>query len=179
MDKGPPPIVFTVGSTVHTIARAFFQQSAACAKAIRRRAVFVVGKGNLHCLSSLPSDMLAVEYAPFSELFPRAAAVVHHGGIGTTGAAMRSGRPMLVVPFSWDQPDNAERVRRLGIARTIPKRCFTAKTAVAALRRLLDDPAYSRQSAGVAHRMEQEDGVSAACDAIEALLDKSTLHLNE
>ena len=123
--------------------------------------------------------MPAVEYAPFSELFPRAAVVIHHGGIGTTGAAMRSGRPMLVVPFSWDQPDNAERVRRLGIARAIPKRRFTAKTAAAALRRLLDDRAYSRRAAEVAHQMEQEDGVGAACDAIEALLNKSTSHLNK
>jgi UDP:flavonoid glycosyltransferase YjiC (YdhE family) len=86
---------------------------------------------------------------------------------------------MLVVPFSWDQPDNAERVRRLGIARTIPKRRFTAKTAAAALRRLLDDRAYSRQAAAVAHQMEQEDGVSVACDAIEALLIKSSSHLNK
>ena len=85
---------------------------------------------------------------------------------------------MLVVPFSWDQPDNAERVRRLGIARTIPKRRFTAKTAAASLRRLLDDPAYSQRADEVAHQMAQEDGVSAASDALEALLNKSTSHVN-
>ena len=69
--------------------------------------------------------MTACDYAPFSELFPRAAAIVHHGGIGTTGLAMRSGRPMLVMPCAWDQPDNAERVARLGIARIISRRHYT------------------------------------------------------
>ncbi|MCH7688865.1 MAG: glycosyltransferase, partial [Planctomycetes bacterium] len=115
-------------------------------------------------------------YAPFNELFPRAAAIVHHGGVGTTGLAMRSGRPMLVVPFAWDQSDNAERVNRLGIARTIPKRRYTPDRAVAALRRLLDDPAYSQRALKVGEQMRQEHGVSAACDALENLLRK---HLKE
>ena len=57
---------------------------------------------------------------------------------------MRSGRPMLVMPCTWDQPDNAERVARLGISRTIPRRCYTAARVAAELRRLLDDPAYER-----------------------------------
>ena len=72
-------------------------------------------------LPELPEGVVAFDYAPFSLLFPRAAAIVHHGGIGTTGQAMRSGRPSLVMPCAWDQPDNAERAARLGIARTIAR----------------------------------------------------------
>ena len=60
-------------------------------------------------MPELPKGVVAFDYAPFSLLFPRAAAIVHHGGIGTTGQAMRSGRPSLVMPCAWDQPDNAER----------------------------------------------------------------------
>ncbi len=115
--------------------------------------------------------MAAFDYAPFSELFPRAAAIVHHGGIGTTGLAMRSGRPMLVMPCAWDQPDNAERAARLGVARTIPRRRYTAARAAAELRRLLDDPAYARRASEVGEQVRQEDGVRVACDALSEVLE--------
>ncbi|MBI1312655.1 glycosyltransferase [bacterium] len=170
LNNGPPPIVFTLGSAVCANAGAFYEHSITCARSLQQRAVFVVGKGQLQRIPPLPADMSGVEYAPFSELFPRAAAIVHHGGIGTTGLAMRSGRPMLVVPFAWDQPDNAERVKRLGIARSIPKHHYTARTAARELAKLLDDQAYAERASIVAERVGQEHGVSAACDALEDLL---------
>ena len=114
--------------------------------------------------------MAAFDYAPFSELFPRAAVIVHAGGIGTTGLAMRAGRPTLVVPYSHDQPDNAERLARLGVARTVFPRRYTAARAAAELRHLLDSPAYSVRASEIARQLRQEDGVRAACDALEALL---------
>jgi UDP:flavonoid glycosyltransferase YjiC (YdhE family) len=114
--------------------------------------------------------VVAFDYAPFSELFPRAAAIVHPGGIGTTGLAMQSGRPMLVVPFAHDQPDNAARVTRLGIARTLPRHRYSASRVEAELRRLLDDPEYARRAAAVGAQLRQEDGVRTACDALEDLL---------
>jgi len=110
------------------------------------------------------------EYAPYAALFPRAAAVVHQGGIGTTAEAMRAGRPMLVMPYAHDQPDNAARVCRLGVARVIPRHRFTAARATAELQTLLADPAYARRAAEVGERVRKEDGVGAACDALEALL---------
>ena len=174
LDEGPPPIVFTLGSIVSMNAGAFYEHSAASASMIGRRAVLVYGEGNRERLPSLTAEMIAVEYAPFSQLFPRAAAIVHHGGVGTTGIAMRSGRPMLVVPFAWDQPDNADRVSRMGIARTIPKRRYTPKRAAAALRRLLDDPTYSQRASQVAKQMQEEQGVGTACDALERLLRQHT-----
>ncbi len=114
--------------------------------------------------------MVACDYAPFSGLFPRAAAIVHPGGIGTTGLAMRSGRPMLVAPFAHDHPDNAERVARLGIARTVPRHSYTSARAAAELRRLLDNPAYSQRALAVGEQVRQEDGVQVACDALEGLV---------
>ena len=84
-------------------------------KALGRRAVLLVGTELKNSLPDpLPAGVAAFDYAPFSELFPRAAAIVHQGGVGTTAQAMRAGRPMLVVPFSHDQPDNAERVEQAG-----------------------------------------------------------------
>ena len=170
LDEGPPPIVFTLGSAVSMNAGSFYNNSVACAKLMNQRAVLIVGKNNRNLLPSLPTEVMAVQYAPFAELFPRAAAVVHHGGVGTTGLAMRSGRPMLVVPQAWDQPDNGERVARLGIARTLSKGRYTPHRAVAELRRLLENPTYSQRAAEVAAQIRQENGVETACDALEALL---------
>jgi UDP:flavonoid glycosyltransferase YjiC (YdhE family) len=118
----------------------------------------------------LPEGVVAANYAPFSELFPRAAVIVHHGGIGTTGLAMRSGRPMLVMPCAWDQPDNAERAARLGIARTIPRHRYAPARVAAELHRLLNDPTYTRRAAEVGVQVRQEDGARVACDALSGLL---------
>jgi len=170
LDDGPPPIVFTLGSAVSRDAGSFYEESADCVKRLGRRAVFVVGHGNLEKLPALGGEGMGVEYAPFNELFNSAAAVVHHGGAGTTGLAMRAGRPMLVVPVAWDQPDNAARVARLGVGRTIPKRRYTAAWAAKELRRLLDHPSYSERALEIAERLRQEDGVATACDALEEVL---------
>jgi len=114
--------------------------------------------------------MAAFDYAPFSELFPRTAAIVHAGGIGTTGLAMRSGRPMLVVPHSHDQPDNAARVSRLGIARTIPPRRYTPTRVATELQKLLGEPAYTQRALEISGQIRQEDGVQTACDALDRFL---------
>jgi UDP:flavonoid glycosyltransferase YjiC (YdhE family) len=168
LDAGPPPLVFTLGISAAAVAGRFFEESIAAARALGRRAVIV---GNLFNTvpASLPEGVIACEYVPYSPLFRLAAAVVHAGGIGSTGLAMRAGRPMLVVPFAHDQPDNAERLSRLGIARTIPGRRYTSARAMAELRQLLESPAYARRAAEVGDRIRGEDGVSSACDALEQM----------
>ncbi len=170
LEDGPPPVVFTLGASAAVVAGPFYEQSVAAMRRLGGRAVFVTGKGPAHLVGPLPAGTMAVRYAPFSLLFPRAAAIVHHGGIGTTGLAMRSGRPMLVVPFSHDNPDNAERVRRLGIARTVSRERCSAASLAAELRRLLEGPTYARRAAEVGARVGREDGVGAACEALAGLL---------
>jgi UDP:flavonoid glycosyltransferase YjiC (YdhE family) len=80
---------------------------------------------------------------------------------------------MLVMPYAHDQPDNAERVRRLGIARTISRSRYTPDRAAAELLELLDNPTYAQRAAEVGRQIQQEDGVRAACDALEGLLQNS------
>jgi UDP:flavonoid glycosyltransferase YjiC (YdhE family) len=170
LDDGPPPIVFTLGSAAVLDAGQFYVESAAAARMLGRRAILLTGSGGQNCPSPLPPGVAVCEYAPFSELFPRAAAIVHHGGIGTTTQALRAGRPMLVMPYSYDQPDNAERVARLGVARTISRGRYTASHAAAELDRLLTNSAYAERAAVVGARVGAEDGVTIACDALEAAL---------
>ncbi len=175
LDAGPPPVVFTLGSSAVADAGRFYDYSVTAAKLLGRRAVLLVGKEPRNRPASLPDGVVAFDYAPFSELFPRAAAIVHQGGVGTTGQAMRSGRPMLVMPYAHDQPDNAERMIRLGIARKISRHRYNPTRAAAELRRMLDDPSYMRRAAEVGEQTRQEHGVRAACDALETLLQTSAL----
>jgi rhamnosyltransferase subunit B len=170
LDAGPSPIVFTLGSSAVLDAGPFFEHSAAAAKLLGRRAVLIVGKETGNRPASIPDGVVAFDYVPFSKLFPRAAAIVHAGGIGTTGLAMRFGRPMLVMPCAHDQFDNAARVTRLGIARTISRRRYSPTRVAVELRHLLDNPEYSQRASGIGERIGREDGVQAACDALEELL---------
>lgn len=173
LEAGPPPLVFTLGTSAVLSAGDFYEHSVEAARRLDRRAVLLVGKNqarNLPPGRALPPGVVAFAYAPHSELFPRAAAIIHQGGIGTTGQALRAGRPQLVVPFAHDQPDNADRVVRLGVGRTVSRRGYTATRAVKELRRLLDDPRYAAKTADVGAIVRAEDGVGAACEAIEERL---------
>jgi rhamnosyltransferase subunit B len=171
LEAGPPPIVFTLGSSAVHVAEGFYLESAEAARRLGRRAVLLVGPEGWNRLPEpLPEGVFATAYAPHSELFPRAAAIVHQGGIGTTGQALRSGRPALVVPFSHDQPDNAFRVTRLGTARTLERDRYRAPAVAPELRALLEDSRYADRAAEIGQRFRSEDGVGAACDALEELL---------
>ncbi|WP_135468912.1 glycosyltransferase [Crenalkalicoccus roseus] len=166
---GPPPIVFTLGSAAFHRAGAFWRESLEAARRLGRRALLLTGRAEGGFRPGpLPGWALAVGYAPHAEIFPRAAAIVHQGGIGTTGQAMRAGRPMLVVPFANDQPDNANRLRRLGIAAVLPEGRYTASAAATALSALLRDAQAAARARAVAEAVRAEDGVGAACDAVEA-----------
>ena len=172
LDAGPPPIVFTLGSSAFWVARDFYRDSMTAAEALGRRAVLLIGhQPNLPV--SLPDTIAAFEYAPFSEVLPRACAVVHQGGVGTTGQAMRSGKPVLIVPHAHDQFDNAARVGRLGCGRSLPRPRYDADSATRELGKLLDDPSYAEAAKKVGDLVSQEDGTRVAADEIETVLRAS------
>jgi UDP:flavonoid glycosyltransferase YjiC (YdhE family) len=169
--NGPPPVVFTLGSSAVHDAGTFYEQSAEAVRRVGCRAVLLVGNDPRNqAKSSLPETMFVAEYAPYSELFPRAAATVHQGGAGTTAQALASGRPMIVVPWSHDQPDHAQRVVKLGVARTIPRHKYRADRLATELRALLRGASYSEAAARTAVMLTTENGVKAACDGLEAAL---------
>ena len=173
LSAGPAPVVFTLGSAAVQAAGNFFVESAKAARLLRQRAVLLVGKDMPRPPTELlSSDIAAFDYAPFSQLFPRAAAIVHQGGIGTTAQAMRSGHPALVMPLSHDQFDNAVRAKRLGTTRIIGRQRYSSQKVTAELEQLLREPRYARRAADVGRVIQAEDGAGAACDAIEAFLQK-------
>ncbi len=168
LDTGDPPIVFTLGSAAVLDAGNFYQESIQAAKQLNRRAVLLIG--NNPPVETRSADMLAVNYAPYSQVFPRACAIVHQGGIGTTAQALRAGRPTLIMPYSHDQPDNAARVRRLGTSRTIHRKHYSAARVAKELSELLGNPRYAAKAAAIGRIVQTEDGVGVACDAIEKQL---------
>jgi rhamnosyltransferase subunit B len=170
LEGGDPPIVFTLGSSAVFLADDFWQVSIEAATRLNRRALLLAGEQAAALRASLPPSMLAVDYAPHSAVMPRGAVTVHQGGIGTTGQALRAGRPMLVVPFGQDQPDNARRCTRLGLARTILRGRYTVDRVVRELRALLTDPTYARHASDTAAIVTAEQGTTTACDTIEAQL---------
>ena len=168
---GPPPLVFTLGSAAVMAAGDFYEQSAQAVELLGERAVLLIGNDPHNRPSRALSDKICVAtYAPFSKIFPRAAAIIHQGGVGTTAQALKAGRPMLVMPYSHDQPDNARRVSNLGVAEVIRRKDYTAEAAAKKIRGLLDTKSYSQRAAEIAHEVAQEDGVTTACDALEKLV---------
>lgn len=173
LDAGDPPIVFTLGSSAVLDAGDFFAQSARAARQLGRRALLLIGRDPRNRpAGSLPPEILAVEYAPHGAVFRRAAAVVHQGGIGTTGQALRAGVPMLFHPYGFDQPDNAARVVRLGIARSIPRGQYRADRVARALRGLLGDATLLQRAEAIGRQVDAEEGVATACDLIEGWLGR-------
>ncbi len=171
LDAGEPPVVFTLGSSAVGVTGPFYRESAAAAERLGVRAILLVGKNPANRPPEpLSKDILLVESAPHAKLFLRASAIVHQGGAGTLGQALCSGRPMLVVPFAHDQPDNADRAARLGVARVLDPRLYTADRAAAEIDRLLRSPGYRETSEAVGREARSEDGVGKACEAIECLL---------
>jgi rhamnosyltransferase subunit B len=166
LDAGEPPIIFTLGSSAFWIAKDFYRESINAALALGRRALLLIGHER-NRPASLPEGVAAFEYAPFGEVLPRAVAIVHQGGVGTTGQTLRAGRPQIVVPFSHDQFDNGARVARLGAGRVLPRSAYNTRTATRELQRLLSDESYAERAREIGKIVQSEDGARTACDLIE------------
>jgi UDP:flavonoid glycosyltransferase YjiC (YdhE family) len=167
--EGEPPVVFTLGSAAVLDAGSFYEESARAALAANVRAVLLVGSDDRNLPTKRDASLCIARYAPYSKLFPRASLIVHQGGVGTTAQSMQAGKPMLVMPYSHDQPDNARRVRRLGIAGVIRREDYTAQRAARCIRRMLEHPRFAARAAQIGVQVRQENGLMRACNALEAL----------
>jgi hypothetical protein len=137
LETGTAPVVFTLGTSAVLDPGRFYEESARAVRRIGCRAVFL---GASHsALANQAKDLLTLPYTQHDRVFRVACAIVHSGGIGTTASALRSGRPALVVPWGYDQPDNAARLTRMGVARTVGRKRYTARLAAQELERLLGD----------------------------------------
>jgi len=161
---GQPPLVFTHG-TGNTQAAAYFRAACAAATRLGRRAVLLTPHRE-QVPADLPPAMLWWDYVPLRALLPHAAALVHHGGIGTTAEALRAGTPQLVVPLAHDQFDNGARVTALGVGASLPAARLNERRLVRALGGLLAAPGLDARTRAVAGRFQPGAGIDRLCDVL-------------
>jgi len=165
LESGPPPVAFTPGSA-HVFAHDFFATAAAACVRMGRRGLLLT-RFPEQVPATLPPGVRHVEFAPFRWLLGRTAALVHHGGIGSASQALAAGVPQLIMPMGFDQFDNAARVERLGVGRSLPPRRFRTMEVAGTLRDLLDDDAVGARCREIATRLAGHDALAACCDEIE------------
>jgi rhamnosyltransferase subunit B len=161
---GPPPIVFTPGTAVAD-PDAFLRAAVETCTALGRRGLLLTRFG---ATSDLPSGVHRAPFAPLTAILTRCAALVHHGGIGTTAAGLAGGVPQVIMPMSHDQPDNAQRVKNLGVGDWLLPKRFTSANLTPILERLLGSTQVAARCRDFAARCQAVDGLGQACDVVEA-----------
>jgi rhamnosyltransferase subunit B len=172
LNAGDPPIAFTAGTAmVH--GKEFFATSIAAAKQIGRRAILLTRHPE-QLPASLPGGVFHADYAPFGEFLPRCALLVHHGGVGTTGQALKAGIPHLIHPLAHDQFDNANRLKRLGVGDSLKPSKYTVDSAAQMLNHLLTDSSVRDAVQKAKSRFDGLHPLEETCDEIEAVMAQKT-----
>ncbi len=170
IDRGEAPIVFALGSSAVNVAEDFYVISAAIARALKRRAVLVCGAHDDQVKDIEPGgDLFIIDYVAYDKLFPHACVIVHQGGIGTLAQSLCAQRPILVVPFGFDQFDNGERIEKLGIGKCLSRNSYTLKTAIPIIEDNLSQTHYRERAEALGKIIKLEDGAANAGDIIERL----------
>lgn len=174
LEGDTPTIAITAGSIAPGVASTFapfYRTSISAIRAVGARAL-VIGTTLDHLTSPHESDVLAVPFAPYSHVFPHCAAVIHHGGIGTTAQCLRYGVPSLVVPWGVDQFYTGGRLIHLKAGTMLLSRRYTVERATHTLRSLLEEPRYRQSTQSLATKLAHEDGVTALCNTLETVLPR-------
>ena len=165
LNGGTAPVVFTPGSAnIH--GKEFFAAAAGACERLNRRGVLLTEFPE-QIPAKLPAGVVHFRYVPLDLLLPRAAAFVHHGGIGSTSQALAAGVPQVVMPLAHDQFDNAARVEKLGVGSSIGVKQFTAARLARSLDSLLASERVAAACHEVAGRFAVRDGLSRAALAVE------------
>lgn len=167
LGEGSPPIVFTPGSANLHGSDFFLEAIDACTRLGRRGILLTRHPEQLP--AQMPASVRHFDYVPFGRLLPRAAALVHHGGIGTLSQALAAGVPHLVRPLAHDQFDNAARLSELGVGAELLPRRFRGPAVAAALSRLLESPDVKARCRELADRIRGADPLEETCQLIEQL----------
>lgn len=170
LSEGDAPLVFTPGSG-NKLAADFFAAAVEACRLLGRRGM-LLSRFREQIPAGLPDAVRHFDYVPFGRLLPRAAALIHHGGIGTTSQGLRAGVPQLIMPLAHDQPDNAARLRRLGVGDSLPPARFRGPAVAEVLGRLLGSAEVRQACAVAAARFTDADPFGPNCDAIGALIEK-------
>ena len=167
LNAGAAPVIFTPGSAGSTMHR-FFRESVEAAQRLGLRAMLVTNYPE-QIPPNLPADIRVFGYLPFSQVLPRAALLVHHGGIGTLAQGIKAGIPHLVVPNGYDQFDSGWRIEKMGLGSSIPQTRYRARRVARTIRAILGDGNGAERRKEYASRIDGELAIARACDLIESL----------
>jgi UDP:flavonoid glycosyltransferase YjiC (YdhE family) len=162
---GPPPLVFTPGSS-NRHGKAFFRAAADACRRLGRRGMLLT-RFPEQIPSILPPGVVHFLYVPFGRLLGRSAATIHHGGIGSTAQGLAAGTPQLIMALAHDQFDNAARIKRLGVGDWLTARAFTGPRVARMLDRMLSSPSTAAACRAIAARLAPRDGIARTAAAIE------------
>lgn len=166
LEAGPPPVYIGFGSMTNRKPTESVELALDALHQSKQRGILLEGWGGL-TKEDLPENVLVLDGIPHLWLFPRMAAVVHHGGAGTTGVGLRSGVPSIIVPHFADQPFWGEQVHKLGVGpRPIPRWRLTASGLAKAIRRAVEDGEMRSRAARLGEQLRAEDGVQRAVEII-------------
>lgn len=172
LQAGPPPIYIGFGSMGNRDPERTTRIAIEALQRSGQRGILASGWGGM-VQTDLPDSVFMLKAAPHSWLFPRMAAVVHHGGAGTTAAGLRAGIPSIVVPFFGDQPFWGKRVAALGVGPApIPKKRLTAENLASAIQAAVSDQAMRMRAADLGEKIRAEDGAANAAAIIGQLGDR-------
>jgi len=167
IEAGPPPIFVGFGSMPLRNPERTTQIVLDALSLSRQRGILHAGWAGIG-QRDLPDNVFRIEYAPYGWLFPRMAAVVHHGGSGTTAYGVRSGVPSLIVPFVFDQFYWSRRIASLGVGpRAIPFKRLSANRLAEAVGAMVNDAGMRQRAAELGDRVRAEGGVATAVELIE------------
>lgn len=166
--SGDAPLVFTPG-TANLHARIFFSCALNAVKNLNKRAIFLTGDRS-QLPAELPESVLWQPYVPLAKLLPSVKALIHHGGIGTTAEAFRAATPQLVVPFAWDQFDNAARVEALGAGLVLRASRINLKRFEKAIHQLITSHDILLVCDDISHKLQRRIDPIELCQDIEARL---------
>ncbi len=170
LEAGPPPVFVGFGSTNDQDLARMGELVLAALKQSGQRGVLLSSE---HYPDDLPDDLFMIEPTPFEWLFPRMAAVVHHGGAGTTALGLRAGVPTVVVPSFMDQPFWGQRVADLGVGpQPIPYNRLSVEGLSTAIRQAVNTPAMRERATALGECIRLEDGVARAVDELERYLKR-------
>jgi UDP:flavonoid glycosyltransferase YjiC (YdhE family) len=174
LESGEAPVVITPGSGImHD--HSFIEASVRACELIERRGVLLT-RHTEQVPQPLPDSIRHFDYVPFGQLLPHAAAMVHHGGIGTLAQGIATGIPQLIVPMVNDQPDNAQRLKMLGVGDSLKPSEFSASTAARKLHGLLLSSEIAIRCRALAHRLNPADARQQACELVEELAEMPGVH---
>ena len=165
--SGDPPIVFTAG-TAMKYGDDFFETSVDACRLLGQRGILAT-KYPEQLPDRLPDGVIHINYAPFSSLLKHTAALVHHGGIGTSSQALRAAVPQLIRPCAYDQFDNARRLVDLGVAEMVTRKRYGVRSTLEKLEYLLEEPTVKQRCTAVSERFSEVDAIRESCDHIENL----------